>query len=185
MTLPALPRLGETVQSPQKRRNKELVSYGSLTNPNSESTCLLFLRAFYIIQRVVVRAQLWLHYSSRVNAPTQLATLSNAAAEEVLRVIYGDDLAGCAVSLDSVAAVIRAVFQEHAAQNGELSELYLKGFEAVHLLATPPADGHNLSPDDLRSLLSERLDSIRGLATRILSATRAAPLAPEPQLPEP
>jgi len=119
-----------------------------------------------------------------VHAATHLATLSNAAAEEVLRVIYGDDLAGCAVSLDSVAAVIRAVFQEHAAQDGELSELQSKGFEAVQLLATPPADGNDLSPDDLRSLLSERLDSIRGLATRILSATSAAAPAPEPQLPQ-
>ncbi len=119
-----------------------------------------------------------------MNAATHLATLSNAAAEEVLRVIYGDDLAGCVVSLDSVAAVIRAVFQEHAAQDGELSELQSKGFEAVQLLATPPADGNDLSPDDLRSLLSERLDSIRGVATRILSATSAAAPAPEPQLPQ-
>jgi hypothetical protein len=41
----------------------------------------------------------------------------------------------------------------------------------VQLLATPPADGQTLSPEDLRSLLGERLDKIRELASKILTAT--------------
>ncbi len=120
-----------------------------------------------------------------MNADIEVANLSNAAAEEVLRVIYGDDLEGCAVSVDSIAAVIRAVFQEHHGHIAGLSELQTKGFEAVQLLATPPADGNNLSADDLRSLLGERLDSIRELATKILSTTTAAALSTEPELPQP
>ena len=103
----------------------------------------------------------------------QLARASNAAAEEVLRVIYGDDLQGCTVSLDSVAAVIRAAFEEHARNAHDLAELHAKGFEAVQLLATPPSDGQALSPEDLRTLLGERLDQIREVATKILSATVA------------
>jgi hypothetical protein len=101
----------------------------------------------------------------------------NAAAEEVLRVIYGDDLEGCAVSLDSIAAAIRAPFAEQARQAAEVAELQTKAFEAVQLLATPPADGNTLSPEDLRSLLGERLDQIRELASKVLSATKAAAAA--------
>jgi hypothetical protein len=115
-----------------------------------------------------------------MNADAQLDRVASAAAEEVLRVIYGDDLEGCAVSLDSVAAVIRASFEEHAGTHNELAELHSKAFEAVQLLATPPADGNTLSADDLRSLLGERLDSIRTLATKILAATSAGEGAPTP-----
>lgn len=111
-----------------------------------------------------------------VNAHLDAAV--NGAAEEVLRVIYGDDLKGCAVSLDSVAAAIRAPVGEYTRHNSELAELHLKAFEAVQLLATPPASGKTLSPEDLRSLLSERLDQIRELATKVLSATQAAATAP-------
>ena len=98
-----------------------------------------------------------------------------AAAEEVLRLIYGDDLDGCAVRLDDVATVIRNAFENHAQIAAEVADLHSKGFEAVQLLATPPADGHTLSAEDLRSLLGERLDKIRELSTRILNATPADP----------
>lgn len=107
-----------------------------------------------------------------MNSDEHLQQTSIAAAEEVLRVIYGDDLQGCAVSLDDVAAVIRPVFQEHARLRDDVGDLHVKGFEAVQLLATPPADGSALTPEDLRTLLGERLDSIRELATKILSATK-------------
>lgn len=103
----------------------------------------------------------------------QLGRAANAAAEEVLRVIYGDDLQGCTVSLDSISDVIRTVFEDHARLAVELAELHTKGFEAVQLLSTPPADGHALSPEDLRTLLGERLDKVREIATKILGATAA------------
>ncbi len=106
-----------------------------------------------------------------MNSEAQLDTVSNAAAEEVLRVIYGDDLQGCAVSLDAVAAAIRPIVQEHSRLTTDLAELHIKGFHAVQLLATPPAAGTALTPDDLRSLLGERLDQIRELATKILNTT--------------
>lgn len=96
-------------------------------------------------------------------------------AEEVLRVIYGDDLQGCAVSLDTIAAVIRKGVEEHARGTTAVADLHAKAFEAVELLATPPADGHSLSADDLRSLLGERLDKIRELSAKVLAATATAP----------
>ena len=103
----------------------------------------------------------------------QLARAANVAAEEVLRVIYGDDLQGCTVSLDEVAGVIRATFAEYAKNAADLAELHAKGLEAVQLLSTPPANGQELSAEDLRSLLGERLDKIREVATKILGATAA------------
>ena len=104
----------------------------------------------------------------------ELEKAATEAAEELLRIIYGDDLNGCAVSLDEIAAVIRAAFQKHARNAADLAELNAKAFEAVQLLATPPPDGHTLSAEDLRSLLGERLDKIRELAAKILSATHAS-----------
>lgn len=106
-----------------------------------------------------------------MTADVLLERAAMAAAEEVLRVIYGDDLQGCTVSIDNVAAVIRAAIEAHVANSAEITDLHGKAFEAVQLLATPPADGGTLSPEDLRSLLGERLDKIRELATKILGAT--------------
>ena len=112
-----------------------------------------------------------------------LERTATAAAEEVLRVIYGDDLNGCAVRLDDVSRVIQAAFDKQARSSVAVTELHTKGFEAVQLLATPPADGQTLSPEDLRSLLGERLDKIRDLATKILSATKAESGTPDPDDP--
>lgn len=108
-----------------------------------------------------------------MNAGAQLDAAANVAAEEVLRVIYGDDLEGCAVSLDSIAAAIRAPLEEHTRHSSEIADLHAKAFEAVQLLATPPATGKTLLPEELRSLLSERLDQIRELAAKVLSTTQA------------
>ena len=102
---------------------------------------------------------------------SQTTQTANAAAEEILRIIYGEDLRGCAVSVDQIAAVIVTALEEKARGTRDVAELHLKAFEAVQLLATPPKDGHTLSAEDLRSLLGDRLDKIRTLATKILAAT--------------
>jgi hypothetical protein len=74
--------------------------------------------------------------------------------------------------------VIRTGLEEHARIGDEIAALHAKAFEAVQLLATPPADGHALSAEDLRSLLGERLDQIHGLTSRVLNATKSALDAP-------
>lgn len=99
---------------------------------------------------------------------------ATAAAEEILRIIYGDDLEGCAVNLDSVVAVIRAALEGEAGATRDLEELQEKGLEAIHLLSTPPPDGQALSAEDLRTLLGERLDNIRTIADKILAVTKSA-----------
>jgi len=100
--------------------------------------------------------------------------LSVQMAEEVLRTIYGDDLKGCTVSLDQVAAALREVFRPKLAQTHELLGLYDKVVEAVHLLSTPPEPAKVANPDALRALLGERLDAIHAITTKTIETIRVA-----------
>jgi hypothetical protein len=103
--------------------------------------------------------------------PTQKA--ARAAAEEILRIIYGDDLAGCTVSLDRITNVISSAMTGQAQVDRAISELNDKAYEAIRLLSTPPANGQSLNPDELRSLLGDRLDKIQTLAQKVIAATKA------------
>jgi hypothetical protein len=98
---------------------------------------------------------------------------ARAAAEEILRIIYGDDLAGCTVSLDRITAVISAAIAGQGQFDRALAELNEKGYEAIQLLSTPPANGQSLSADELRSLLGDRLDKIQTVALKVIAATQA------------
>lgn len=102
--------------------------------------------------------------------PTQKA--ARAAAEEILRIIYGDDLAGCTVSLDRITGVIATAMIGQGQVDRAIAELNDKAYEAIQLLATPPADGGTLNGDELRSLLGDRLDKIRALANKVIAATK-------------
>jgi hypothetical protein len=103
--------------------------------------------------------------------PTQKA--ARAAAEEILRIIYGDDLAGCTVSLDRITEVISGAMTGQAQVDRAIAELNDKAYEAIRLLSTPPANGQSLNPDELRSLLGERLDKIQNVAQKVIAATKA------------
>ena len=91
-------------------------------------------------------------------------------AEEVLRAIYGDDLNGCTVSLDSIAAIIGRGINQRAASN-ELIALYEKVVDAVHLLSEPPPTDKVADPKELQLLLSKRLDSIHAITTKTIDTT--------------
>jgi hypothetical protein len=103
--------------------------------------------------------------------PTQ--TAARAAAEEILRIIYGDDLAGCTVSLDRITAVISSAMTGQAQVDRAISDLNEKAYEAIRLLSTPPANGQSLNPEELRSLLGDRLDKIQAVAQKVIAATKA------------
>jgi hypothetical protein len=94
--------------------------------------------------------------------------LAFVAAEEVLRTIYGDDLTGCKVSLDSIAAVIDQSLKQTAARNGEWLELYEKVVEAMHILSTPPDKTKVTDPQELQGLLTQRLDAIHAITTKTI-----------------
>ena len=100
--------------------------------------------------------------------PDKLATL---AAEEVLRTIFGDDLHGCTVSLDTIAKIIGDTIEQRSEEDKDLIEMYEKLVEAIDLLSTPPASEKVPGPDELRSLLGERLDAIRTLTQKTKKTT--------------
>jgi hypothetical protein len=97
--------------------------------------------------------------------PDRLALLT---AEEILRTIYGDDLKGCAVSLEEIAKIVGYALKQTAEQNAEWLELYEKVVEATHLLSTPPNLEKVTDPKELQSLLSQRLDAIRAVTTKTI-----------------
>jgi hypothetical protein len=113
--------------------------------------------------------------------PEKLASL---LAEEVLRTIYGDDYRGCTVSPEQITEVISKALQKHQAQAADLLELYEKVVEAVDLLSTPPDVTKVTDPDQLRSLLGERLDGIHAVTTKTIQTTalvRKTAQNPEPE----
>lgn len=97
--------------------------------------------------------------------------IANAVAEEVLRRIYGDDLVGCKVSLDEVAAIIEEGIRHDRQHQRELVEMYEKAIEAVDLLSRPPQAIDIPRPEQLRSILSDRLDAIQQLARKVTDTT--------------
>ena len=89
-------------------------------------------------------------------------------AEEILQAIYGDDLKGCTVRPDTVAAIVSRGIQAQAAGTSELIGLYEKVVEAVDLLSTAPDVTKVNDPKELQRLLSERLDAIHVIATKTI-----------------
>jgi len=104
--------------------------------------------------------------------PPQMPKAARVAAEEILRIIYGDDLEGCTVSLDRITEVISTAMAGQAQFDRAIADLNEKAYEAIRLLSSPPANGPSLNADELRSLLSDRLDKIQTLATKVIAATR-------------
>jgi len=98
----------------------------------------------------------------------QPAPLAFVTAEDILRAIYGDDLKGCPVTLDSIAAIIDRALQQTAARNGEWLELYEKVVEAMHILSTPPDKAKVTDPTELQALLTQRLDAIHSVTTKTI-----------------
>ena len=101
-------------------------------------------------------------------AQGQIAT---AVAEEILRRIYGDDLLGCNVSLEEIALIVQEGLKQDRHHQRELNELYEKTIEAVSLLSAPPPTQEVPTPEQLRSMLSERLDAIQKLARKVMDMT--------------
>src|SRR6266478_2424628 len=100
---------------------------------------------------------------SKNGQPDRLALF---IAEEVLRTIYGDDFIGCRVTPDQIAGVIAEGLKAERTATHELLELYEKVVEAVHLLSTPPENQLVADPNEVRTLLGERLDSIHAVTTK-------------------
>ena len=94
--------------------------------------------------------------------------MSRLVAEELLAAIFGDDLTGCPVSLDQVALIVQDAVEQRAAQDAKLLDLHSTVMSSIYQLATPPESAKTVGPNELRSMLSERLDAIQALATKTI-----------------
>jgi hypothetical protein len=102
-----------------------------------------------------------------MNPDARLQVAAGAAAEEILRTIYGDDLTGCTVSVDAITSIVLNALKEATDDQQQLLHLHEKAVEAFGLLSTPPAFAEMPTPERLRELLSERLDKIHVLTQRL------------------
>lgn len=95
---------------------------------------------------------------------------ASLVAEEILRTIYGDDLKGCTVTLESIATIIRNGIPQETPK--ELLMLYEKVVEAAHVLSAPPPADKVGSPEDLHALVIKRLDSIHAITTKTMDTVQ-------------
>jgi hypothetical protein len=107
---------------------------------------------------------------NRMNAG-QPDRISRLVAEELLATIFGEDLTGCSVSLDQVASIIQNAIEERAQQDTKLLGIYDTVISSIHQIATPPESAKSAGPDELRSLLGERMDAIRSITIKTLETT--------------
>jgi hypothetical protein len=94
--------------------------------------------------------------------------ISRLVAEQILATIFGDDLAGCPVSLDQIAAIVQDAQLQRAAEDSKLIELFKTVVESILQVATPPESAKSAGPNELRSLLGERLDAVRAITAKTL-----------------
>jgi hypothetical protein len=106
-----------------------------------------------------------------MNSTTQSDPVALQLAEDVLRHIYGEDLKGCPVSLESVASIITKGISQQQRGASDLLDLYEKLVEALHLLSSPPDGGQISDPAEWQKFLSQRLDSIHALTTKAMETT--------------
>lgn len=97
--------------------------------------------------------------------------ISKLVAEEVLRVIYGDDFAGCPVGLDQIAVIIHDAMEQRAGQDQKFLEVYDQVIGSLHQLSTPPVPEQVPGPEELRAILGERLDAIHAITTKTINTT--------------
>ncbi len=106
-----------------------------------------------------------------MNSAPQSDPIALQLAEDILRHIYGEDLKGCTVNLESVASIITGGISQQQRGANELLDLYEKLVEAIHLLSNPPETGKISDPAEWQTFLSQRLDSIHALTTKAMETT--------------
>ena len=110
-----------------------------------------------------------------LNMDSLPSTPARQTAEKILQLIYGDDFAGCAVSLDELAAIVDGSIKEQRVVNGEIIDAFKKVVEAVHALSTPPDPADVKDSKQLQDVLGSRLDSIREITSKTIKAIEALP----------
>jgi hypothetical protein len=106
-----------------------------------------------------------------MNADPQPDKVARLIAEEVLRTIYGDDLKGCSVSLDQIGSIIHEAIRERLIYHEQIVQMYETVVQSLNQLSTPPDVSKVTGPNELRSLLSERLDAIHTITSKTIDMT--------------
>ena len=104
-----------------------------------------------------------------MNIGSQQEKIAGAAAEEILRLVYGDDLAGCRVSLDSISAVVAEAMRMDRQLLLGLLGAYESAMEALHRISVPPQADEVKTPSELHALLSERLDAVQEITRKVMA----------------
>ena len=100
---------------------------------------------------------------------------ANAIAVQVLRRICGDNPTEWNVSPNDITAIIEQGLDSERQQHRELLEIYQQAIEAVDLLSRPPLWPERPQEEQLRSMLSDRLQAIHELARRVTETTAGLP----------
>jgi hypothetical protein len=91
-----------------------------------------------------------------------------SVAVQVLRRIYGENPPSeWKVSLNAIAAIIDEGLNEDRRRQRDLIEQYQETFRAVDLLSKPPLWPDRPQQEQLRSMLSDRLEAIQDLARQM------------------
>jgi HD superfamily phosphodiesterase len=101
------------------------------------------------------------------NSPT-----ADAIAVQVLWRIYGQP-SEWKVSHDEIAAIIDRGFNEERRQHRELVQIYQEAIQAVDLLSEPLRP-EGSQREQLRSMLSDRLEAIHRLLRQVTAITEGS-----------
>ncbi|MEO5804216.1 MAG: hypothetical protein ABIR24_11870 [Verrucomicrobiota bacterium] len=95
-------------------------------------------------------------------------------AEKILAAIYGDDLLGCPVNLETISAIVQEGISAETKSFKMLNEALIGALRQIQSVSTPPSKEEIESVDEVVNLLSERADAINHVTTKILEAWEKA-----------
>lgn len=102
------------------------------------------------------------------NSPSR--NVAGDTAEKILTAIYGEDLRGCPVSLDSVILLVQEGINAEARSHKMLNEALIGALRQIQAVSTPPAKEEIQTMEEVISVLGERADAIHQVTTKILEA---------------
>jgi hypothetical protein len=95
-------------------------------------------------------------------------------AEKILAAIYGEDLQGCTISLDTVTGIVQEGVDAGTKSYKMLNEALIGALRQIQTVSTPPQKEEIQSMEEVISVLSERADAIHQVTTKILEAWEKA-----------
>lgn len=104
-------------------------------------------------------------------SPNKVAT---ETAEKILAAIYGDDLKGCSVRLETIAKVVQEGIAAEVTSHRILNDALIGALRQIQTVSTPPSKDEVESLEAVVKVLSERADAIHHVTTKILEAWEKA-----------